>query len=89
MNRFASEHPSIEKIDLLKYQLKADDAIIFIRQLNFLKTFKFRVDWTDCTARDRLRNQLDNEWQYKESDPYGRRITLTRANPAISCGSAH
>lgn len=61
LERFANEHPSIMRLHLQNYQLTADDAIAFIRQLNSLKTICFNV--IDHSEYNRLINQLDKKWR--------------------------
>lgn len=62
LNRFANEHPLVEKLDFTS-EFRADDALMFIGQLNALKEFGFQVqDRSEC---DRLMNRLDGKWKIK------------------------
>lgn len=62
LERFVSEHPTIEVLNLRYYEFGADDAIEFIRRLNSLKLFEFRLSGQSET--DRFLQQLDNKWQH-------------------------
>lgn len=41
LERLVSEHPKLTKLELLSYQLMANDAITLIRQLNLLEELRF------------------------------------------------
>lgn len=61
LERFANEHPSIVCLLLLKYQIKADDAIAFIRKLTSLDRFNFNI--MGQSEYDRFTQQLDGKWK--------------------------
>lgn len=67
--RFTVEHPLMVDLDFWCYRMTADDVIVFIRKLNSLKKFQFKL--VDSSQYDRLQKQLDNEWQLERvSDEY-------------------
>lgn len=63
VNRLASEHPLIEELTFSNCHFNVDGAMMFVRQLNSLQRFEFRVmNQSDC---DRLLSQLDEKWQHQ------------------------
>lgn len=77
LKRLARERPMLEVLRFHFFPITADDAIMLIRQLRSLKLFEFLL--RDTSERDRLVNQLDNEWQpdIRIDSPY-RTLKLTR-----------
>lgn len=60
IQRLASEHPTLVKLDVKVYKFTADTAIALIRQLNSLKQFHFQID--DPFEYNKFVSQLDNQW---------------------------
>ena len=75
LNRFIAKHPLIQMLDLNGYCFKADDAIMFIRQLKSLIKFTFRMkEQSEC---DRLVEQLDDKWKKDIRHSYDITIDLS------------
>lgn len=64
LNRFIQEHPLVEELFFKDYRFSNNDAIMFIRQLNSLKTFQFQVEKQTERQLNRLLRQLDSKWQH-------------------------
>lgn len=60
--RFANERPSMVDLELPGLIITADDAIVFIRQMKSLNRFCFKA--LDHTEYNRLKNELNDEWQF-------------------------
>lgn len=74
VQRFVSEHPSMDNLCLCNYKLTAENAIAMIRQLKLLKRFIFKID--DLSEYDDFVSQLmDSDW---ESRNWNRTVEIKR-----------
>lgn len=64
LNRFIQEHPLVEELFFENYRFTADNAIMFIRQLNSLKKIQFQVENQPECLLNGLLDRLDNKWQH-------------------------
>lgn len=72
--RFANERPAMASLDLSRFIIEVDDAILYVRQMQSLKMFVFKLK--ENNEYDRLVNQLSNEWKH--------RIIFVEDNPNYS-----
>lgn len=75
MQRIVNEHSGLIVLDLVNFKLTADTAVALVRQLNSLKSFRFKIK--NSLEYEHLKKQSRKEWQ-SDFDQIFNLITMTR-----------